>query len=136
MIDGIDKELHFSLFVRAFVKDSRRSRWQSLWRSKRPGAVYDHFSDLRDIDRRSILLDRQKAGNCPTFLEYLSQEGVLLESALAFSQWEQFDLTVGPVGKMIPAIFGVGLGTIVSIVPGKLAFLETQEIKGQYLLKR
>ena len=123
---------HEEAIVRAFIDPTRRARWlEALASAKRRVRMLDRLNHCRDLDERYAIL---LASNTDVL--------ALLRSRGAPGTCYVFSCTGAIDGRMLPlaeAIFAAeagGWGTIISCIPGRLAYYYDECGERRMLLER
>ena len=123
---------HEEATIRAFVIPSRRTRWlESLASAKRRRSCLDKLNHCRDLDERY-------ATALPSNTDIVS----LLRSCGAparcylLSDTKEIDGLELPLEEAVSATEAAGWGTIISCIPGRLAYYYDESGDRRMLLKR
>lgn len=125
---------HEQSLIAAFVKRSKRDRYREIVANPRLRHKFTHeLAHFTDFDPRYRLpitssrpfventaLELQKR-QCPTIVFAISEDPVLDQKEL-------------PLVEALQRIIGRGMGTILSCIPGRLVFVETEDER--YILER
>ena len=126
---------HEKSLVRAFVVSNKRDRIMSLLASDRRQTVLDslyHFHDLDDRFVEAIPPSLQTPhGISETLRRYGAPNHCWVISAIASLDGREM-----PLDEVLERIVGFGDGTLISCVPGKLAFFEGEEPEDRCILRR
>ncbi|MGF1483179.1 MAG: hypothetical protein ACFBZ8_02315 [Opitutales bacterium] len=132
-----DLNPHEIAFIETFVLPERRERWlMKFGNPKIRSRFLTRLADSRDF--------------CPNLLEKIevtSLQSTSLNDIIKLpktwsgicyiiSQWDAADQKQLPFKDCITMIHGIGLGSVVSIVPGSVCFYEGEMPGDTYLLKR
>ncbi len=130
------EEEHFTEFVNGFLLRNQRRRFLVLaesdkGRDKITGAL-----------AHSLALDERHAQRVPPSLQ--TQEYILRSlrdkgagaTCYAISEHGEIDGKIVPLEEALSLVFGWGLGTVLSCIPGKLAYYEGEEANCRYILEK
>lgn len=127
-------DAHESNFIQSFVDVDRRKRWAEALVNKRKRNLFlIRLADSRDF----IKIHMHPINPSPrTYKELLVQLKILKTQELChiISQYSALDGCKLELQEAIRRVFGIGLGSIVSCVPGKLAYFEGEMPKDRWLL--
>ena len=118
----------------AFILPQRRGRYLSLlerrggrdkWR--RQLAHFSHWDPrfLRPIE----------TGNAAAIWKRLQDAGAP-QTCYVFSEWDELDAKEMNTGEAVAACVGYGMGTVISCIPGRLAFYEAEGPGERFILQR
>ncbi len=134
MIDGED---HEEKFVASFIQKERRERAHFLLRD--PAKRHEFTAKLaqvRWLDERFLThITGDIAHTAAELVALLKQNGAS-STVWVISEDRTIDGRQLPIDDAMSSIWGVSKGTVLSCVPGKLAFLRGEAMKSEYLLKR
>ena len=126
---------HETEFIRHFVISPKRRRYLSLLETrkgrKKLVEALDHFDEL----------DTRYAQLLPANAQTVSQIGALLkrkgapERCYVTSSNEDIDAREMSLRAALEKTVGTGSGTIISCIPGKLAYFEGEEQNQRYILE-
>lgn len=126
---------HEAEFIRRFVSPAKRGRYLSLIESRKGRKKFlnalDHFDDL----------DTRYARLIPTSIQTIVQIEALLrqrgapEHCHVISSNVNIDDREMFLSEALHQIIGAGSGTVVSCVPGKLAYFEGEEQNQRFILE-
>jgi hypothetical protein len=125
------QEDHEVAFVRAFIRKERVERWLDFLASPKRRANFLHrLADARDLrpgcmvrfasssgEMLAALRSRGAPPHCHVISEIDSLDGLFIDLSGAMAQ-----------------VYGAGLGTILSCVPGRLAFYQGERVEDRCLL--
>jgi len=127
---------HESALIRAFIEPKRRERYLGLLASPRGREKLRRgLAHCRDIDPRfahELPADVHTPAEIATLLR---AKGAPAECTL-LAEDAALDGRRLPLEDALAAIVGRGMGTLVSCVPGRLAFYEGEDPGVRYLLER
>ena len=125
---------HESAFVTAFVAPARRARYLTLLETRRGRAkLRACLAHDLDLDARFA---RRLAHHTPAaILQLLRQEGAP-ELCHALSESNVLDGQDLQLGAALEQVVGQGCGTVLSCLPGQLAYYEAEDPGARYLLIR
>lgn len=127
---------HEEEFVKAFIVPSKRARYLSLLESSKGRLKLiqglDHLNDLdlryaklipagqQSINNIEMILNQHKA---PAFCHVMSSNSEIDNQNMSLH-------------KALEKTVGQGMGTVISCIPGKLAYFEGEEPNERYILER
>jgi hypothetical protein len=121
-------------FVEAFVSPPRRSRYLSILETDRGrDKLRRHLAHFPDLDPR--FARPVKSGSSEAIAALLRQRGAP-SSCYVLSEDDAIDAQELGLEAALEAILGRGWGTILSCLPGKLAYYEGEDPGERYLLER
>jgi hypothetical protein len=129
-------DLHEEKLFEAFAVSTKRQRFVELLATKRGRDkirfALDHFDDLDPRFCKLVPASEQTASGVLGILKGLGAPALchIMSSGNALDGHEM-DLS-----EVLPQIVGGGMGTLVSCVPGKLAYFEGEEPKRRYICHR
>jgi hypothetical protein len=122
--------------IESFIQQPKRRRWLELMESdkgrKKLRSTLAHFTDFDPATVVAIPPNQQR----PTFIHrLLTDSGAPTFCSLvsANADWDGLDMDSDVALKKI---VGYGVGTIVSCIPGTLAYFEGEEPKDRFILRR
>ncbi len=125
---------HEEGFARRFVTLEKRSRYVTLLSSKRGRAkVIASLSHFGDLDHR-FALDVTSATK-PEIRNLLLEKGAPKTCYIMSEDRERDGLEMSLEQAMEELVFHVD-GTLISCLPGKLAYLELEGFDGRFILER
>jgi hypothetical protein len=110
--------------VRAFVSDAKQERYLELLAKpkKRSGALHE-FAGRRHLDSRFMREIRPSEQTVARIAELLRDRGAPRD-CYAVSELDKVDGRMAPLEEALTAIVGMGLGALLSCIPGRLAYYE------------
>jgi hypothetical protein len=127
---------HEAEFIRRFVIPQKRRRHLSLLEShkgrKKLLEALDHFDELDPQYARLVPADAQTVSH----IEVLLKRKGALERCHVTSSNAGIDDREMPLRQALQETVGCGCGTIISCIPGKLAYFEGEEQNQRYILER
>jgi len=127
---------HETEFVRNFIVFAKRDRYLSLLESRKGRRkLLDGLNHPRDLDgrRRSHLMpSAQTIGQ----IEALLKKKDAPERCYVISSSQNMDGLEMSLREALDQTVGQGRGTVISCIPGKLAYFEGEEPNERYLLER
>jgi hypothetical protein len=125
---------HEAEFVKAFILPSRRSRYLEFLATPKKRTKFiaqlSHFKHLNPKFAFSIL---GTESNLASLLKLLTSKGAG-SKCWVISENSQLDAREMDLEVALKETVGCGMGTIISCVPGKLAYFEDED--GRYILQR
>jgi hypothetical protein len=131
--DGTPKD-HEILFVANFIVPEKRQRWlEALTNEKKRNRFLVALADEGDLVVGSM--DRITSG-----VELEKTHSLLLEAGApalcwVISQWKSIDGQWMRLETALEKCLGIGLGTVLSFIPGKLCFFEAEMPGNRWLLR-
>jgi hypothetical protein len=125
---------HEQALIAAFVTRSKRDRYREILAD--PGLRHKfthklaHFTDFDSRYRVPIPSDKLFVDNLAAQLQKRSCPRIVY----ALSEDPRLDQRELPLAEALPQIVGRGVGTVLSCVPGRLAFVETEDER--FILER
>jgi hypothetical protein len=123
-------------FVNAFVVKDKRTRWSELLAGKRRAMIlgrlagWDDFIPelMEEISRTMDVLDIQSL---------LNARGISsTRLCWVISDWREMDMKAIPLNEALERVVGLGLGTVICILPGSLSYYESEGGRRFLLEKR
>jgi hypothetical protein len=126
---------HEEAFIRAFVLPDRQDRWTELLLNERRRSVFTHrLADPIDIDTRWAV-PIPPADQCSDrIFELLRSRGAPPQCHL-ISEYPSLDGTDSTLAAAVATIVGSGVGSVISCLPGTLAYYEG-EFRTRFILDR
>jgi hypothetical protein len=122
--------------IRSFVVAAKQERYVDFLahpkRRRKATAALAHFADL---DSRWVVRLPSGQHTVPAITEFLRSLGAG-ETCHVISESEALDGQRLPLGQALDAVIGHGMGTLLSCVPGRLAFFEGEGPKDRCILVR
>jgi hypothetical protein len=126
---------HEEGFIRNFVKKDKRERTAMLWGSAKRRKDFlkslSHYGDI-DVAHANAILP-ETAHTAEEWLRLLRSKGAPT-TCWIISEDASRDGRESVLKDALPETIGSGMGTILSCIPGKLAYFEDEE--KQFLLQR
>jgi hypothetical protein len=118
---------HEASLINAFVKHNKRERYLEMVSNPRLRhkfiSTLAHFSDFDSQYRASIPSNKLHAANIALELQRRRSPGIVF----AISENSALDQRELPLVEALKEIVGCGMGTVLSCIPGQLAFVETED---------
>jgi hypothetical protein len=125
---------HEASLIGAFVKRNKRERYREMLSNPRQRhkfiSLLAHFSDFDPQYRAPLSSNKLHAANIA--LELLKRHSPSV--VFAISENPALDQKELPLVEVLKEIVGYGMGTVLSCIPGQLAFVETEDER--YILER
>jgi hypothetical protein len=126
---------HEQAMVKAFIVTRKQQRWLDfLADSKRRRDILRTLPHLRDLDER-FLLQVPAPQSTSVILEMLRQRGAP-EYCHVVSESAGLDARTLPLKEALELIVGIGTGTLVSCIPGRLGYFEGEDNGTRFILER
>jgi hypothetical protein len=127
---------HEEQFVRSFVVPTKRERYLTLLKSERGRSkLLDGFNHCRDLDPRYATLIHSDQQSDPSIESLLQRKGAP-ETCYVMSDNDDIDGREMSLSAALAETVGMGAGTFISCVPGKLGYFELEDLSERYLLER
>lgn len=119
---------HLEALIESFVVPERRDRYLFLARTpKRRTELTNRLAHWRDFDaRRATTLPTEAQASPAAVTRFLTARGAP-PSCYVLSEWRDYDGQVMPLADAAAAIVGRGMGTVLSCIPGRLAYYESED---------
>lgn len=127
---------HEEQFARSFVVPTKRERYLTLLKSKRGRSkLLDGFNHCRDLDPRYATLIPSSQQSDPLIEALLRRKGAP-ESCYVMSDNRDIDGREMSLLSALNKTVGMGAGTFISCIPGKLGYFELEDLGERYILER
>jgi len=93
------------------------------------------FHHIHDLDERYAKLIPSNEQSAQSTFRMLKQKGAP-DMCYIMSDDSDIDQKEMPLREAIYKVEGSNFGTLVSCIPGKLAYFETEDMGGRYILER
>jgi hypothetical protein len=127
---------HETELVKAFITPLKRSRYFSLLESPKGRLKLikelDHFGDLDMHYAKLIPMSQQSADGIERLLKQKGAPAI----CHVMSVNSNIDNQELSLCKALEETVGRGMGTVISCIPGKLAYFEDEEPNERYILER
>ena len=127
---------HEAALVEAFIVEAKRERFTSLLANPgKRGKITRLLAHLQDLDptlMKRVPNGQQSASGIEKVLRSLGAPTlchVVSESA-------SLDQRKMPLAEALDMVVGSGLGTLISCIPGRLAYYESEEQNERYVLQK
>ena len=132
----MDAAEHERVLIRAFVVAKRRDRYLSFLRTpkgreKLIAALPHSFA----LDERYVHLVPRHKQNAASIEAILRSKGAP-DTCHVVSEWSRVDGREMPLAEALKEIVGMSMGTILSCIPGRLAYFEFEDVGYRYILER
>ena len=127
---------HEEQFARCFIVPQKRDRYLALLESKRGRAkLLNGFNHCRDLDPRFAkeIPSGQQSGDS---IEALLRRRGAPDTCYVMSDNRAIDGKEMSLPDALLETVGMDAGTLISCVPGKLAYFELEAFDGRYILER
>jgi hypothetical protein len=132
-----DRIIHVRGFVRAFIQRSRQDR--CLFLLEHPKRRRDFTKELAHFkwleERYSRPVPSNRANSAHGMVSLLRQKGASA-TVWIISEDPKIDATELPLDEAMKQAWGSSMETILTCVPGKLAFFRGEEMKSERILER
>ena len=127
---------HEEMFARNFINPKKRDRYLSLLDTPKGRSKVVHGLDhCEDIDRRyanQLPVNQQN----PNAIEKILRQKGAPEVCHVMSANPEIDGKDMPLGEALKKTIGMGMGTLISCIPGRLAYFEYEDAGERYILER
>lgn len=128
--------VHEEMFARNFITPKKRERYLSLLGTAKGRAKLAHaLNHCGDIDMRSAKLVPVGQQYVESIEKILRQKGAP-ETCHVMSSNPATDEEDMPLREALKETIGRGMGTLISCIPGKLAYFEYEDAGERYILER
>ncbi|MBI2421705.1 MAG: hypothetical protein HYV27_02665 [Candidatus Hydrogenedentes bacterium] len=129
----LDREIDL---IRAFFQPIRRDRAE--WMVSTPGKrikFINRLAHCRDLDERFTTWLAPSVKHTPDILRLLRERGAP-ETCYVVSLLSCADGKIMPLEDALDAVVGISLGSLISCIPGRLAFFESEDRGARCILER
>jgi hypothetical protein len=127
---------HEEQFARCFIVPQKRARYLALLESKRGRAKllngFNHCPDLDPRFAKEIPSGQQSADSIEALLRRMGAP----DTCYVMSDNRAIDGREMSLPDALSETVGMDAGTLISCVPGKLAYFELEAFDGRYILER
>jgi hypothetical protein len=128
--------MHELEFARNFIVPEKRARYLSLLESKKGRKkILNGLNHFRDLDSRFSSLVPSDQTSAESIEVILRQKGAP-DLCFVMSDNPDLDGREMPLAEALSKTVGMDTGTLVSCVPGRLAYFEMEAFDGKYILQR
>jgi hypothetical protein len=130
--------MHEEKLIKSFLLPERQSRYLVLLSSSKPKnrlKLCSYLAHCRDIDMRFAFRILPKQQNIDDIYMCLKEKGAA-DTCHVLSENIQIDNLEVPLKKALEETIGMGMGTFLSCIPGKLAYCEGEEPGERYICER
>jgi hypothetical protein len=127
---------HEEKFARSFIVPQKRDRYLTLLQSKRGREkLLNSFNHCDDLDPRyaTLILSHQQSD---TSIESMLRRKGAPDTCYVMSDNRAIDGREMSLSDALAKTVAMGAGTLISCVPGKLAYFELEGFDGRYILER
>jgi len=125
---------HEEAFVKAFIIPNRQERYLGfLSSSKRRAKFTTELAHFKALNPRYLLSIPTDQRNPTSILKLLISMGAG-PNCWIISEWKKLDAREMDLETALRETIGMGMGTIISCIPGRLAYFEDECVR--YILKR
>ena len=126
---------HESAFVDTFVVASKRSRWRmQLGDPRKRWQALHRLADTKDLDRRHLSPIPKGSQSPEAIAQQLRSLGAP-EQAFVISEFPDVDGQALPLAEALAQVVGGGVGSVVSCLPGRLAYHEAEVLGMRNILR-
>ena len=127
---------HICTLIRAFIAPPRQERYLSLLTSVRGrDKLRARLAHLRDLDERFVCSPPSNEQSPSALASILRRHGAPEECVL-LAEDPLLDGRRLPLTEALEMVVGRGMGALLSCIPGRLAFYESEEPKQRFILER
>lgn len=126
---------HEQGFVKSFVVKGRQERWHDLLNPKKRSKITSQLAHCKHLDPRYMVKIEGARSHPPEIEKWLKSKGAP-SGCYVISENSRIDGEFMSLTLALKATVGYGMGTVLSCIPGKLAYFEDEEIKSRFLLVR
>jgi hypothetical protein len=127
---------HEEHFARAFIVPLKRDRYLTLLESKRGRArLLNGFNHCHDLDPRYATLIPSNQQSDSSIESLLRRKGAP-ETCYVMSDNRDIDGHEMSLSDALAKTVGLGSGTFISCLPGKLGYFELEDLSERYILER
>ena len=127
---------HETAFIRSFIVKEKQKRWlQLLANPKRRTAITGRLYHQPDLDPQFMTRVPPAYRHAPNIEAKLRELGAPSECHVISTDTD-VDGTLQPLGQVLVQIHGIGDGTVLSCIPGELAYYEGEDPGCRYILRR
>lgn len=131
-----DRVAHVEGLIRCFVRPDRRERYVALFKTAHGRQkVRLRLAHLADLDERAMVRIAPAEQTATGVLRLLRAAGAT-ESCYAISERAELDDRLLSLSEAVERVVGNGFGTIISCLPGELAYFEGEDVRNRFLLRR
>ena len=128
------RESHETQLVRAFLLPQRQERYlELLSKPHRRRDVTGQLAHFKHIDMRWVVALAKNAHDAAHVLLLLKAKGAP-DTCYAISEEDDLDGKEVSLAEALKTVFGRGIGTFLSCLPGRLAYFEDEE--DRWILER
>jgi hypothetical protein len=126
--------MHESQFVESFIVPEKRNRWfEGFQNKKRRSRFLVALADESDL-MTGKMHKVQNDAKSPQVIEDLLRRSGAPDKCWVISQYDGIDGRWMSLSDALQVCFGMGLGTVLSCIPGKLCFYEAEMPRMRWLL--
>jgi hypothetical protein len=127
---------HEEGFVRAFIVPDKQERYLALLSSrKRRHGFLDRLNHNTDYDAQfaSHVPSSEQSASAIERLLRLRGAPDICHTISSHAGWDDRDL---PLREALDLIVGFGMGSVLSCIPGRLAYYEAEDLGARYIFSR
>ncbi|SRR6266545_4524690 len=123
-------------FVKTFVRPAKRARYAALLRSsKNRKKIVDRLNHWHDLDTRFASRIPPSQQNARAIANVVRAKGAGRDVHVISSN-PDIDGHSMPLDAALDATIGMGYGTVIICIPGRLAYFESEDPGERYILER
>lgn len=127
--------MHEAAVIDAFIDASRRDRWHTLITGKRRRRLLDRLAGSQDFDPVCLIPIAANSQPPEGVLTLLCRLGAPANCYL-IARDVRIDRTIRPLEDALQELVGYCSAVVISCIPGKLGYLETEPGDRYLLLRR
>jgi hypothetical protein len=135
----MDNQLEEIIVKSFFVKRIRKRAIFELFSSQRRKDALSRLSNGREVLIEKYMIEIPKPNSDPEYIASLLKSHGARKTCYVISWNEEIDGKYLPLETALNQAVGYGMPSLISCIPGKLAYLETEQCDGpppRYILKR
>lgn len=125
---------HEEGFVKSFIVPEKQERYLSLLKNKKGRLkIRFGFNHRNDLNMKYATIIPRSLQSVDKVEELLKEKGALASCYVLSSNPNTNEESM-PLHDALEATIGKGMGTMISCIPGKLAYFELEDVGEKYLL--
>jgi hypothetical protein len=127
---------HETAFIKSFVLPDKQSRWLELLSKVKRRHIFLHrLADDRDFDGK-FKVELKPSQQNPEDVERILKQCGAPQTCHVISESSEVDGKDLPLRKAIEEVLGYGMGSVISCIPGQLAYYEGEMPSDRFVLKK
>jgi hypothetical protein len=130
--------MHIEKLIKSFLLPERQSRYLFLLSSSTPKnrlKLRSYLAHCHDIDMHFAFRIPSKKQKIDDIYMHLKEKGAP-DTCYVLSENIQIDNLELPLKKALEETIGMGMGTFLSCIPGKLAYYEGEDLGERYICEK